>query len=589
MRCRNKGRQCGGAAISWKLKKKIKAVLDRETGTIFKDRGARVRVCLVYPNVYRLGMSNLGFQSAHHLFNSLDDCVCERAFLPDAEDISEYQRTETPLFSYESFTPLKDFDVVAFSLPFEDDYVNIPKILALAGIPVNAAEREDGKPFVMAGGAAVSLNPEPIGEFMDLFLVGEGEGAVGKFIEGFAEAGEKRLDKDDTLTALDSVQSVYVPSLYELEYDGVKITGRAGKDKAKPKVLASKNLSLEGLPIPRSFITTPDAEFNGAFLAEIERGCGRGCRFCAAGFLYLPPRFRGLDEVKEIIKDGVKTTGKAGLVGAAVSEYPDLKTLLAFGTEFGCEMTLSSLRADVLDSSLATALKDAGYKTLTIAPEAGSERLRRVINKNISDEQILQAARLAGEAGFNKIKLYFLIGLPTETDADVEAIADISKEIRDILNKGTISLSINPFIPKPVTPFQWAAFEEMESLEKKVLIIKKRLQNTRGVSMKAMSPKESLFQAYLARADRRAGEIIREASDKGVKQALKKHSAFIKDSAYRNREKDEVLPWDSIDHGVRKTYLWKEYNKGIEALETSPCEVGECFRCGVCLPDARIQ
>lgn len=543
-----------------------------------------MRVCLVYPNAYSLGMANLGFQTAYHLFNSLDGCVCERAFLPDADDISEYLRTETPLFSHESLTPLKAFDVVAFSIPFEDDYVNVPKILGLAGITVKASERGGAKPLVMAGGAAVSLNPEPISEFMDLFLIGEGEGAIGKFIEGFAEAGEKRLDKKKTLAALDSIPSVYVPSLYEFKYDGVKIAERVNRDKAKSKVTAAKNLNLDGLPIPRSFITTPEAEFKGAFLAEIERGCGRGCRFCAAGFLYLPPRFRGLDEVKKIIEDGVKTTRKAGLVGAAVSEYPALKELLDFGAEIDCEMTLSSLRADMLDAALVGLLKKAGYKTLTIAPEAGSPRLRKVINKNITDGQILEAARLAGEAGFNRIKLYFLIGLPTETDADVEAIVETAKEIKDIMKKGTLALSVNPFIPKPVTPFQWAAFEEIETLEKRVSIIKKGLQKTPGIAVNVMSPKEALFQAYLARADRRAGEIIREASERGVRQVLKKHASFIAESVHRHREKDEPLPWDIIAHGVRKTYLWKEYNKGLEALETPPCEVGGCFRCGVCLP-----
>ncbi|MBI5969792.1 MAG: radical SAM protein [Deltaproteobacteria bacterium] len=539
-----------------------------------------MRVCLVYPNVYRLGMSNLGFQSAYHLFNSLDGCVCERAFLPEVVDIEEFLRTETPLFSHESFTPLKDFDVVAFSIPFEDDYVNVPKILGLAGIPVNAAERGDGKPIVMAGGAAVSLNPEPLSGFMDLFLIGEGEGAIERLIEGYVVADDKRLTKDKTLSRLDAIESVYIPSLYEFKYDGVKITGRV--DKAKHKVTASKNFTLDGLPIPRSFITTPDAEFKGAFLAEIERGCGRGCRFCAAGFLYLPPRFRGLDEVKEIIKDGARITGKAGLVGAAISEYPELKELLAFGAGLCVEMTLSSLRADMLDAELAGLLKKTGYKTLTIAPEAGSRRLRQVINKNITDGQILEAARLAAEAGFNRIKLYFLVGLPTETDEDADAIVETVKNIKEIFKKGNIALSVNPFIPKPVTPFQWTALEDIETLEKRVSIIKKGLQKTLGIEVKAMALKEALFQAYLARADRRAGELICEASEKGVKQALKKYASFIAQSVHRQREKDELLPWDIIAHGVRKTYLWKEYNKGLEALETPPCEVGACFRCGVC-------
>lgn len=576
-----------GPCISWKLKNKVKDLVSKETGTVRKDPGGRVRVCLVYPNTYPLGMGNLGFQFVYHALNEMDGCVAERAFLPDPGDLEEFNRSSTTLFSLESLAGLNEFDIIAFSVSFEEDYFNIPKILRLANIPKLSRERPDVGPLVMAGGVAVSMNPEPIADLIDLFLIGEAEGALGPFVTLYGEL-KGNGPRYEILKGLDSLESVYVPGFYEYAYEGTKIVKVKAAEGAKQRVRAGKKMDLDKYELPMSFITTPEAGFKETFLAEIERGCGRGCRFCAAGFLYLPPRFRDAEAVKKIVGEGMEATGKVGLVGTAVSEYPDLDNLIDFGIEKGAEagekgmLTLSSLRLDCLNGELLEKLNAAGYRTVTLAPEAGSRRMRDVINKDMSDTEILEAVRLVVEAGFTRIKLYFLTGLPGETDEDAGAIVDLAVKIRALMKSGTLKLSVNPFVPKPVTPFQWHPFERVEVLDKRMRIIKEGLKRSAGVSVKAMPSKEAFVQAWISRADRRAGQFIIDAELNGVKGAVKSNKAFMEEAVYRKRAFDEVLAWDLVDHGLKKDYLWSEYERGLEGKLTPPCKVGACFRCGVC-------
>ncbi len=559
--------------ISWAIKKRYKERLERESGTIIKDPGGKVRVCLIYPNTYSVAMSNLGLHSVYALFNNDPRYLCERAFLPEGSggiknwnEAAEYEKTGTRLLTLESQSVVRDFDIIAFTASFEKDYVNIPAILGLAGVPVFSVDRNGSHPLIIAGGCGVSLNPEPIAEMVDLFLLGEGEASVGAFMDAFEKAdnlGAEAVARDEYLKDFFSVPGAYLPAFYDFKYDGdrvVSIEARAGAQVPVRKAIID-DLSLA--PMPVSVVTTPDTSFADTVLIEAERGCPRGCRFCSAGFIYLPPRWRSYERIEEAIKVGLGRTGKVGLVGAAISEHPELKKMLGLASSEGDEMTVSSLRADMIDAELLGLLKDAGYKTITIAPEAGTERMRRVISKDITDDCLLECARMVNVAGIRRIKLYFMVGLPGETELDVRAIAELTIRVKDELKNGSVAISINPFIPKPVTPFQWHGYGGVVNIEKKYKIIKSMLGRVKGVSFKTESAKEACLQAWLARADRRAGRVIAEAARVGLKRAIKTMAPDALKSAERQRTEDEILPWDVVDHAVSKSYLWKEYCKGV--------------------------
>jgi len=559
-------------------------------GAVKKDPGGRLSVALVYPNHYSPAMSNLGFQTVYRLLNDMNGVLAERAFLPDYEDISEFKRSGAKLFTFESGRAVNAFDILAFSISFEEDYLNIPLILELAGIGPSASARGEAMPLVIAGGIATSLNPWPIADFMDLFIVGEAEGAVTEFmgfyrgvLEGEGVGRDKVNSKNKLLQTLDSLDYTLIPSFYEMKYSGEGIlTGIEPGEGVKTRIRAKKNLSLKGFVIPANFIRTPLSVFKEASLIEIERGCGRGCRFCAAGFVCLPPRERELDCVLTAVRRGAET-GKVGLVGTAVSDYSELGVVVEAGVKAGANLTLSSMRLDALTVERLALLRRSGYKTITLAPEAGSDRMRDVINKGLTEDDILKAVAMSAEAGFKKMKFYFLFGLPTETDADADAIVDLTRKIKALSHGAAITISLNPFIPKPFTPFQWSALERGVVLKRRLSIIKKGLKALKGVRLKAMPVSAAFFQAYIARADRRAGTFIQEAHEIGLKGAVRNNFALMEGELYRERGYDEPLPWEIIDHGVRKKYLWSEYKKGLKGGLTRPCAPG-CTRCGVCPP-----
>jgi radical SAM family uncharacterized protein len=576
--------------MTWKLKEKAARLLSREEGTVIKPWGGKVAVALVYPNTYYVGMSNLGFQQVYHLLNQRDDTLCERVFLPDREDIEEYRRTDTPIFSLESQRPLMDFDIIAFSIPFENDYLNALGILhQMGGIPLKADERGGGFPLVIAGGVTSFLNPEPMADFIDLFVIGEGEEAIDEFFDCYTKnisAGRKGL-----LSSLSGVEGVYVPSLYKVSYreDGT-IESFTPTEKAPKKIKRRWIKDVNRAPT-LSRIFTPDTEFSVMHLVEISRGCGRGCRFCTAGFIYLPPRVRDPRNLMKDIDEGLEKVDKVGLVSAAVSDYPFIGSLCSPILSRGKRVSVSSLRMDSTTEGLVDALKESGHKTMTFAPEAGTERLRDVINKGISEDDILRSIETAVSRGILNAKLYFLIGLPTETDEDVEGIISLTKRIkREVLGLtkeagriGTITLSINPFIPKPWTPFQWCPMEDVKSLDRKLRHIRDSLRKEGNVEVSYENPKDSYIQALLSRGDRRLGGVIRAALDTGSWGKALRESEIDPDFfVYRMRNEDEILPWDFIDHGIRKDYLWKEYERGLKGQFTPPCNPPKCHRCGVC-------
>jgi len=567
--------------ISWKLAQKARAILEKERGTVRKPWGGRISVCLIYPNHYYVGMSNLGFQTVYQSFNSEEDVVCERAFLPDPEDLREYQEGQTLLFSLESQKPLSDFDILAFSISFENDYLNLLTLLDLARIPIESRHRGDRVPLVIAGGVTVFMNPEPISDFFDLFILGEGEEVIKEFLEAYRQAlsgGER--EKDGLLRKLSKVEGVYAPKFYQVAYTEEGKIEAVHPDPGFPQQIKRRWIrDLDRFPT-KSTLFTPDTEFKEMALVEVNRGCPRGCRFCAACFVYAPFRNRNLSFLASLSMESLSDEHRIGLTGTAVSDYPQLLSLCQTILSKEGEISLGSMRIDTVSASLIQCLREGEDRTVAIAPEAGSEGLRRMVKKGYTEEEILRAVHILVENGLSQIKCYFLIGLPSETDQDIKAILLLVKKIRhQILShrmerKGRwrVVLSVNPFIPKPATPFQWAPMEEVSELKKRLKMLQRGVRGEKGIEMIHDLPKWAYIQTLLSRGDRRVGKILlavhQAQGDWG--KALRETSINPDFYVYRKRDLDEIFPWDFIDHGIPKERLKEEYLKATkEAAENS--------------------
>src|SRR5438034_3062998 len=402
--------------MSERLKKKFQGLLAAERGTVRKDWGGKIAVALVYPNTYAVGMSNLGFQTIYRHLNSLPDEVCERVFLPNPEDADEMRRSGTSPFSLESLRPLADFQMIGFSVTYEGDYINVLRLLAMASIPLRAADRGARDPLVLMGGVCAFSNPEPLAPVMDFVVVGEGEELV---VELMAAYRDGYRDRESFLTSLASLEGVYVPERYEMIHDADGTLADVRPRDGAPGIVTKRRLRDVNAFATVAAIKTPQAEYGHMALLEVGKGCGRGCRFCLEGQVYRPVRHRSVDTLRETVVAMAKAGEKrVGLVGACVSDYPWIGDLLKIVEENGLELSISSLRADSLTPDLVAALARGGHRTLTIAPEAGTERLRRAIRKAITDEQILTACDLVRAHGIPNLKPYFMIGQPTETLAD---------------------------------------------------------------------------------------------------------------------------------------------------------------------------
>lgn len=570
------------------FKDKIDKLIGEERGTIYKTGPVEVTVALAYPNTYHLGMANLGLHQIYSVINKRDDAVCERVFFPDEEDIDEFASSRTSLFTLETRRPLKEFDVLAFSVSFEQDYINILTMLGLAGISADKRERSGADPLLVLGGICSFFNPEPLADFFDVVIVGEGEEVIGEFIDLYKL--HRPEDRRSFLRAACRIPGIYVPEFYEVSYheNGTIKERKSLEPAASDRIQKRSVKDISAVPA-HSVIFTPNTEFSNMFLAEITRGCGRHCRFCMAGYIYLPPRNLSVQAAQERVKRADELCGKTGLVGAAISDYPAIEELCA-ATEGA--LSVSSLRADSVGEALIQRLAKSGHKTISIAPEAGSERLRKVINKAITEDHIIRAAGLVFGSGIPNLKLYFIIGLPTEEQADLEAIVMVTEKIREIQLKhartagriGRITLSVNSFVPKPFTPFQWEPMEPVQNLNKKIRFLEKAVRKIGNTNIIHDLPKWEYNQALLSRGDRRIGGLIRAAHDKkgdwkGAARELGIDTDFY---VTRRREFGEVLPWDFIDIGVRKDYLRTEYQRGLEGKYTPPCRVGSCKTCGVC-------
>ncbi len=560
--------------MSWKIIEKYRTILACEEGTVHREWGGKLSVCLVYPNRYNVAMGNLGFQAVYRLLNERPDVVCERAFLPDPDDLQEYERSRTPLLSLESQRPLTSFDVVAFSVSFENDYLNIPRIFQVAGIPPLAAERPRTMPLAMAGGAAMFLNPEPVADFMDLVCIGEAEPILPQLLDLLGERGE--AGRTEFLRKAALLPGIYVPALYEAAYDGVRLASFTASPGAPSGVerIWSADLAGEGSV---SEILSPQSEFADMYLIEVSRGCPRGCRFCAAGFIYLPYRQRPLSALTAEVAKGLQVRKKIGLVGAAVSDYRGIGELCRHIRSFGGKVSVSSLRIDALDEEMIDTLVASGHKTVALAPEGGSQRMRDLINKNITEAQIFAACgRLIGRDILN-LKLYFIIGLPTETMADLQEMVHLVAKIRERIvstakgnrRLGAIVLSVNPFVPKPFTPFQWCGMEEVATLEKKGAYLRKAFGRIPNIRLQMESPRDAYLQALLARGDRRLAAFLLRAVELGNwKRAAREFPVSTDLLVHRQIPLDEILPWEVITGGSRER-LVREYRQAFMGVDAA--------------------
>ncbi|WP_085813971.1 radical SAM protein [Geoanaerobacter pelophilus] len=550
--------------MSRKSIERRRALLAGESGGEQRNSGGRLSCCLVYPNRYHSAMSNLGFQAVHAMMNAHPEVLCERAFLPDRDELAELERTGGTLLSLEGQRALSSFDVIAFSVSFESDYLNIPTIFRLSGMSPWAAERSAREPLVLAGGAALFLNPEPVAPFLDLVCIGEAEPILADLLELLKEGGGSRAE---LLLQACKIPGIYVPSLYQPQYLDGRFAGLKPQPGAPDRVLRVWEKELDRRPTVTE-IHTEATEFSGMHLVELSRGCPRACRFCAAGFIYLPYRSRSLDGVRAEVLKGVAQGRKVGLVAAAVSDFSGIGELCGEIVAGGGKFSVSSFRIDHLDDGMIEALKVSGQKTVALAPEGGSQRLRDLVKKGIDEEQILAACdKLIGHDILN-LKLYFIIGLPTETEQDLEELVLLVTRIRERVlaaakkNKrlGEVQLSVNPFIPKPFTPFQWCGMEPVKSLEAKWKYLQKALGKLSNVKLQMESPREAYQQALLSRGDRRLAELLVLADRSGNwKQALREAEFDADAEVYRQVALDEALPWDFIDGGdcdrLKREYL----------------------------------
>jgi len=585
--------------------------LGNEYNSIRKDWAkVPLKMALAFPDVYDVGMGHLGLKILYHIVNRRGDALAERVFAPWTDMEEQLTQRGLPLFSLESHRPLRDFHLIGFTLQYELSYSNILNMLHLAGIPPLARDRDEGHPIIIAGGPC-AYNPEPLADFIDLFAIGDGEYLIGELIDlalGLLR-GERLPREEFLLEAARRIQGVYVPAFYDVDYhpDGRVARITPNREGVPPRVRKQVVEDLDSAPYPDAFVVPYIDAIHDRATLEVFRGCTRGCRFCQAGMVYRPIRER---EASTLLRQGeelIKSTGYEELALSSLStgDYTCIEDLAAdlMGRfrDQGIALSLPSLRVDSFKGELAEEIRKMRKTSLTFAPEAGTQRLRNVINKNITEEDLLRGVEAAFAAGWDSVKLYFMLGLPTETEEDVLGIIDLANKVLDVARRQRqgprvkISISVSSFVPKSHTPFQWEPQATMDLLEERQRLLTQGIR-TRRIQLSWHDVKTSFLEGVFARGDRRLGRALARAVELGCRfDGWSEHFSFPKWSqafmecgldpafyANRRRDYEEVLPWSHIDAGVTKGFLMREHRRALKGEPTGDCRVGDCSGCGVC-------